>query len=328
MRCAALLVCALMAAQAHGYSEEYVRANSKLLWRSFKNDYGRQYTSLAEEERRYGIFTGNMLKAARFEKEQTKGATFGMNVFSDLSAEEFKVYHSLQVPQKASPPPMFTADEEKAVQASVDWRSKGAVTHVKNQAQCGSCWAFSTTGGIEGQWQISGKTLTSLSEQELVSCDKVDAGCNGGLMDNAFKWLLDNHNGQIVMEESYPYASGQGTRYSCQDVSSMTVGATISSYKDITHSEEQMKAFVSTSGPLPIAVDATKWQTYTGGILTDCCGYSGCQLDHGVLIVGYGEDYWIVKNSWGPSWGESGYIRVAYGSNECGLNQAPSTSIV
>eukprot|EP01061_Rhynchopus_euleeides_P007471 TRINITY_DN164_c0_g1_i8.p2 TRINITY_DN164_c0_g1~~TRINITY_DN164_c0_g1_i8.p2 ORF type:complete len:328 (+),score=137.94 TRINITY_DN164_c0_g1_i8:61-1044(+) len=327
MRCAALLVCALMAAQAHGYSEEYVRANSKLLWRSFKNDYGRQYTSLAEEERRYGIFTGNMLKAARFEKEQTKGATFGMNVFSDLSAEEFKVYHSLQVPQKASPPPMFTADEEKAVQASVDWRSKGAVTHVKNQAQCGSCWAFSTTGGIEGQWQISGKTLTSLSEQELVSCDKVDAGCNGGLMDNAFKWLLSNHNGQIVTEASYPYTSGTGKVATCQSVTGKTVGATIKSYKDITHSEEDMKAFVSTHGPLSIAVDANKWQTYSSGILTNCCTII-CRLDHGVLIVGYGDNYWIVKNSWGSSWGESGYIRVAYGSNECGLNQTPSTSVV
>eukprot|EP01061_Rhynchopus_euleeides_P007464 TRINITY_DN164_c0_g1_i16.p2 TRINITY_DN164_c0_g1~~TRINITY_DN164_c0_g1_i16.p2 ORF type:complete len:328 (+),score=133.75 TRINITY_DN164_c0_g1_i16:61-1044(+) len=327
MRCAALLVCALMAAQAHGYSEEYVRANSKLLWRAFKNDHGKHYSSLAEEERRYGIFAANMMKASRFEKEQTKGATFGMNVFSDLSEEEFQSFHNLRVPKKASPPAMFTAEEEKAVQASVDWRAKGAVTHVKNQGQCGSCWAFSTTGGIEGQWQLSGKTLTSVSEQELVSCDKVDAGCNGGLMDNAFKWLIKNHRGQIVTESSYPYKSGTGVRHACESVAAKTVGATIRSYKDITHSEEQMKAFVSTSGPLSIAVDANKWQTYSSGILTNCCTII-CRLDHGVLIVGYGDNYWIVKNSWGSSWGESGYIRVAYGSNECGLNQTPSTSVV
>ena len=185
----------------------------------------------------------------------------------------------------------------------------------------------STTGGIEGQWALAGNTLTSVSEQELVSCDKVDAGCQGGLMDNAFKWLLSEHNGAIVTEEAYPYKSSLGIRHTCESVTGMTVGSTIKSYKDITHTEEQMKAFVSTSGPLSIAVDATKWQTYKSGILSNCCS-GKCTLDHGVLIVGYGDNYWIIKNSWGSSWGESGYIRVAYGNNECALNESPSTSVV
>ena len=213
MRTLSLVVCALLASQAHGYSEQYVRANSQLLWNTFKNDHGKQYSSIAEEQRRYGIFTANMLKASRFEKEQTKGAQFGMNVFSDMSAAEFKSYHNMKVEKKQSPPAMFTEEQVAAAADSKDWRSAGAVTHVKNQAQCGSCWAFSTTGGIEGQWQKSGKTLTSVSEQELVSCDKVDQGCNGGLMDNALKWLISNHNGDIVTEDSYPYKSGTGIRH-------------------------------------------------------------------------------------------------------------------
>ena len=328
MRTLSLVVCALLASQAHGYSEQYVRANSQLLWNTFKNDHGKQYSSITEEQRRYGIFTANMLKASRFEKEQTKGAQFGMNVFSDMSAAEFKSYHNMKVEKKQSPPAMFTEEQVAAAADSKDWRSAGAVTHVKNQAQCGSCWAFSTTGGIEGQWQLSGKTLTSVSEQELVSCDKVDQGCNGGLMDNALKWLISNHNGDIVTEDSYPYKSGTGIRHTCESLTGKPVGATISSYKDITHTEAQMKTFVSTGGPLSIAVDAQKWQSYSGGVLTTCCGIFGCQLDHGVLIVGYGADYWIIKNSWGTTWGESGYIRVSYGSNECGLNESPVTSIV
>lgn len=322
------MVCAMLASQAHGYSEEYVRGNSRSLWNSFKNDHKKQYTSLAEENRRYAVFTANMLKAARFEKEETRGAQFGINVYADLTEEEFKVYHSLKVVPKPSPAPMYTAEQVKAANTTQDWRSHGAVTQVKDQGQCGSCWSFSTTGGIEGQWALAGNALTSVSEQELVSCDNVDQGCNGGLMDDALQWLISNHNGDIVTEASYPYTSGNGDSGTCKSLTGLPVGATISSYKDIAHDEDQMKAFVSANGPVSIAVDATKWQTYTSGILSNCCFLGFCTLDHGVLIVGYGADYWIIKNSWASTWGESGYIRVAYGSNQCGLNESPVAPIV
>jgi len=317
-------MCALLGVSA-GLSEEYVRGNGPLLWKSFKDAHRKSYHPTAESER-YAIFMDNMVKAAELERTNPK-AQFGMSPFADLTAAEFKSYHNLNVTRKASPPPMFSdAEVSAALASSVDWRSKGAVTQVKDQGQCGSCWAFSSTGGIEGAWQLAGNKLTSVSEQELVSCDKVDSGCNGGLMDNAYSWLVSSKDGKIVTESAYPYTSGRGSSGSCKSTSSMAVGATITGHKDVTHTEAQMAAWLSKNGPLPIAVDAqSHWQTYTGGVVSSCTGHS---LDHGVLAVGYTADYWIVKNSWGSSWGESGYIRLAYGSNQCGLNQSPTAALI
>lgn len=271
------------------------------------------------------LYTANMLDAARLERANPR-ATFGASKFADLSTEEFKTYHSLRVPRKASPAAIFTeAEISNTTKQSVDWRQKGAVTQVKDQGQCGSCWSFSSTGGIEGAWFLAGNPLTSVSEQELVSCDKIDSGCNGGLMDNAYTWLTQSKNGQITTEAAYPYTSGSGSVSSCKK-SVKTVGAKISGHKDVTHSESQMKAWIIQNGPLPIAVDAQEhWQTYTGGVVSNC---NGKQLDHGVMAVGVTADYWIVKNSWGATWGESGYIRLAYGSDQCGLTQSPTAALV
>jgi len=317
-------MCALLGVSA-GLSEEYVRGNGPLLWKSFKDAHRKSYHP-TKESQRYEIFMENMVKAAELERQNPQ-AQFGMSPFADLTAAEFKVYHNLNVTRKASPPPMFSDAEVAAALASgVDWRSKGAVTQVKDQGQCGSCWAFSSTGGIEGAWQLAGNQLTSVSEQELVSCDKIDSGCNGGLMDNAYSWLVSREQGKIVTEASYPYTSGRGSGGRCESLEGKTVGATISGHKDVTHTEAQMAAWISKNGPLPIAVDAqSHWQTYTGGIVSNCNGKS---LDHGVLAVGYTSDYWIVKNSWGSSWGESGYIRLAYGSNQCGLTQSPTAALI
>jgi len=181
---------------------------------------------------------------------------------------------------------------------SVDWRTKGAVTPVKNQGQCGSCWAFSTTGSVEGANFIKKGKLVSLSEQMLVDCDKKeDQGCNGGLMDNAFKYIETN---ALDTEASYPYKGRDGK---CHINKSTEVG-TVSTYTDVkTKSAPQLKAALN-KAPVSIAIEADKmvFQMYTGGILdsTKC----GINLDHGVLAVGYGENYFIVKNSWGASWGD------------------------
>jgi len=202
------------------------------------------------------------------------------------------------------------------------------VSAVQNQGSCGSCWSFSVTGNIEGQWFLAGNKLVTLSEQELVSCDTLDYACDGGLMDYAFEWLLTTRKGQIFTDASYPYVSGNGAVPSCS-LTGKTVGATIVSYKDIARSETTIADYLYTNGPVAVAVDATSWQTYKSGVLTSCVA---SQINHAVLAVGFDDNavpaYWIVKNSWGTTWGESGYIRVKKGSNTCLINQYSCSALV
>ena len=186
----------------------------------------------------------------------------------------------------------------------------------------GSCWAFSTTGSIEGAYQIASGTLVSLSEEELVQCDRVsDNGCEGGLMDNAFEWIEKNG---IALESTYPYTSGGGQTGSC-DKSKAIPAVTISSFKDVPKGDEDALKSAVALGPVSIAIEADKsaFQLYKSGVLdSPSCGK---KLDHGVLAVGYGsdsdsgKDFWKVKNSWGATWGEQGFIRMVRGSNMCGI---------
>ena len=313
-----------MAAASTALPASYVEMNEGLLWANFKQTYNKQYSG-ADESARRAVFKKNMLKAAEREAGSKTGVRHGMNQFTDLTEEEFKAYHTLSVPAKESPKKQYTESQILKVKGdSVDWRTQNRVTHVKNQGYCGSCWSFSSTGGIEGQWSAAHQ-LVSLSEQELVSCDKVDAGCDGGLMDNAWQWLLDNHNGSIVTEEAYPYTAAKGLVNECKWTADMEVGATIVSYSDLAHDEDEMATWMLQNGPISIAVDATSWQTYVSGVMDNC---ESRQLDHGVLAVGVTPDYWIVKNSWASTWGESGYIRLARGTNQCLLKTSPSAPSV
>jgi len=309
-----------------------------LLFPQFVSQFGRDYENANQLIRAKECFEQNQRTIDRLNKAD-KHATHGWNEFTDVCTEDFKAMHNIEASffdnmvaargnnyfATASPEQV-----KKALADSADWRTKGAVTPIKNQARCGSCWAFSSTGNMEGQHFLASKSLVSLSEQELVSCSGSDGnqGCRGGLMDNAFKWVISQ--GGIVGESDYPYTSGTGTTGTCDKSKTTNVVAKFSSFKDVQSDEDQMATWISTNGPLSVAVDAAEgWQTYTGGIVTTC---TGKQLDHGVLAVGYGtdggKDYWIVKNSWGPSWGESGYIRLGRGTNQCGIKTVPSSAQV
>jgi len=313
----------------------------ELLFSKFMRDYNKQYNSEAETAHRMSIYFQNLKKIAKLNRDY-KGVTFKANKFGDLTSEEFKkMYLSKQPVVRDSSVPIaseYTSEVINALPTSFDWRPKGAVTPVKDQGQCGSCWAFSATGNMEGQWFLAGHNLTGLSEQNLVDCDhectnyddqsSCDQGCDGGLQPNAYEYVIKN--GGIDTENSYPY---QGMDNTCNFQPS-TIGTKISNFTMVSSDENQMAAYLIKNGPLAIAANAEEWQFYFGGVFYIPCMTS---LDHGILIVGYGVEtdifdqtmpFWIVKNSWGADWGESGYIRIERGTGKCGLNQYVSSSIV
>merc|ERR550534_2917030 len=242
----------------------------------------------------------------------------GITKFADLTEKEFLEFVG-SVEFKHVSGETFDASVHPQNADSVDWVEEGAVTPVKNQGSCGSCWAFSTTGSLEGQNFIKNKVLTSFSEQELVECSKDEGnlGCEGGLMDYGFTYVESKG---ICKESDYPYKGVDGTCQTCT-----AALASISGYEDVKN-EDDLETAVSNVGPVSVAVDANiKWQLYTGGVMSkEFCNPK--KLDHGVLAVGYDNNdmYWKVKNSWGESWGESGYIRLAKGSDTCGIAQQPS----
>merc|ERR1712232_788194 len=241
------------------------------------------------------------------------GAILGATAFSDLTLEEFPALpiRGFAASMKTDLPNLGTYeavgdDKPKAI----DWTTKGAVTPVKNQGQCGSCWAFSTTGGLEGAWQLSSGNLVSMSEQQFVDCDKVDSGCNGGLMDNAFGWA-ESH--AVATESSYAYTGRDG---SCKSSFSTAIPqGGVTGYKDVSKSASALKSALQNS-PISVAIEADQaaFQQYTGGVITSGCG---TQLDHGVLAVGINDDGSIkVKNSWGASWGADGFVSMD--ASQCG----------
>ncbi|WCJ32698.1 Cysteine proteinases superfamily protein [Euphorbia peplus] len=272
--------------------------------------YRRVYKDSNEKEMRFNIFKQNNQFIESFNKAEGKSYKLGINQFADLTNEEFTSRNRFKghmCSEKVGP---FRYGNISAFPTSMDWRKKGAVTPIKDQGQCGSCWAFSTVAAVEGITQLTTGKLISLSEQELVDCDTkgVDQGCEGGLMDDGFKFIIGNKG--ITTETNYPYEAADGT---CNTKEEANHAANIASYEDVPANNEASLMKAVANQPISVAIDASgsEFQFYSSGVFTGSCG---TELDHGVTAVGYGSsngmNYWLVKNSWGNQWGEEGYIRM------------------
>jgi len=285
------------------------------MWNEFKSVHAVN----GDDEERKAIFAQNVKKAVEHNRKETGSMMGVQGPFAAMTLEEFqsanirgfKSSESQELPNLG-----MHEYQGETLAASVDWTTKGAVTPVKNQGQCGSCWAFSTTGGLEGSWEIASGNLVSLSEQQFVDCDKVDSGCNGGLMDNGFKFA---EGVAIATEDSYPYTAKDG---SCQ--SSFTTGIPqggVTGYKDVSNSASALQSALQSVGPVSVAIEADQsvFQMYTSGTITSGCGSN---LDHGVLAVGYDGNSIKVKNSWGSSWGVNGYVNID--ASQCGITTSAS----
>jgi len=278
--------------------------------------YGKTYNGNEEAVAREAVFNGNMDAYRAHNEDETQTFTMGPNQFSDQTLEEYQGLNLFGYKKPITDMPNLGVHEYagEELAASIDWRSKGAVTPVKDQGQCGSCWAFSTVGGLEGAWHISSGSLTSMSEQQLVDCDTSSAGCNGGNMETGFVF---QEGVNVATEASYPYKARDGTCKTSGFSTAVPKGG-VSGYKSVGTNTKSLMSALQT-GPVSVAIQADQrsFQGYTGGTISaSSCGTS---LDHGVTAVGYGADYFIVKNSCGSVWGVDGYVQLSTSGNTCGI---------
>jgi len=311
---AILLVALLVGLAAASFTEQQYQDT----FTSWMHEHNRVYAS-HEFFHRYNAFRANMDFVEKWNAENSL-TVLGLNNMADLTNEE---YQNVYLGTRINVEDYVPVQEEAFIPAAatVDWRTSGAVTAIKDQGQCGSCWSFSSTGAIEGISKIKKGTLPNVSEQNLMDCSTSygNQGCNGGLMTSAFKYVVANKG--IDTESSYPYTAKNGVCH----FSTANVGATIASYGTVAAGSESGLVTAIARQPISVAIDAShnSFQLYKSGIYYEAA-CSSSRLDHGVLAIGYGSDttgdYYIVKNSWGTSWGTAGYINMARNrSNNCGI---------
>ncbi|PIN21688.1 Cysteine proteinase Cathepsin L [Handroanthus impetiginosus] len=310
------------------------------LFDSWCKEYGKTYASEQEKAHRLKVFEENYEFVTRHNTRGNSSYTLGLNAFADLTNQEFKARYLglspsaddlvIRLNSRSVENEGPNLMKESDIPSSLDWRKKGAVTGVKDQGSCGACWSFSATGAVEGINQIVTGSLVSLSEQELIDCDKsYNDGCGGGLMDYAYEFIINNKG--IDTEEDYPYRGRDGT---CNRNKLKRRVVTIDSYTDIPSGNEKKLQQAVATQPISVGISGsdTSFQLYSGGIFTGPCSTS---LDHAVLIVGYdskdGTDYWIIKNSWGKYWGINGYMHMIRNTRNaegvCGINTLASYPI-
>lgn len=312
----------LLGASSELLSEnEYVKR-----FTDFTTKYDKKYTD-EEYQLRYNIFKGNIDTIEAHNNEEHSW-TMDVNEFADQVWHEFKTKHATYT-TSSNLGFWFNDNLSSDVPSEWDWVEKGGVTPVKNQGQCGSCYTFSITGAVEGAWYVNTGELLSLSEQQLVDCSGSfgNQGCNGGEMNNGFEYIIRNG---ICTETDYPYTATDGT---CSLCNSSPVS--IYSFRNVAPNNEEALQEAVFQQPVSVALEADQigWHFYKNGIMDSKCGTN---LDHGVLVVGYGtedgKDYWKVKNSWGTSWGEDGYIRLSRNveapQGQCGIAMQPSYPVV
>jgi C1A family cysteine protease len=321
------------------FAQSYLRREEPVImsedsvfeWKEFSNfqdRFSKRYSSLQEMEERFSVFRENLRMIRQHNSDVGRNFTLGLNKFSDLTSEEFRALYVTGVKGAVvgSYGCKSYSNSASSAPASIDWRQKGAVTSVKDQGQCGSCWTFSSGGAMEGAWAISTGKLVDLSEQQLVDCatgvSYGSHGCNGGQMEGADKYAIATG---MCSLSSYPYVSGDTKTGGDCKASTCSKVAHFSSCSDVAPNDQiSLKGAVAMQ-PVSVAVqaDSAVFQHYSSGVLTDPkCGTS---LNHGVLAVGYGTEngqkYWLVKNSWGTGWGDSGYIKIARteSTNDAGI---------